>query len=226
MQNHPFKLILFDFDGTLVDSQAMIADTMSKAFTLNGLSPPDPVSVRRVIGLHLAEAIDILLEDQGRRDLVAEVVEEYKRAFFIVRSNPGFLEPMFPGVRDVLEDLMDPGAQLGIATGKGREGLVSSLQRHGLERYFTVLKTADDGPGKPHPAILLQALEETAVVAEEAVLIGDTKYDMAMAKAAGIRAIGASWGYHESAELETAGADILLNDIREMPAALQRLGED
>ena len=220
---HAFRLILFDFDGTLVDSQAMIAQVMATAFARHHMAPPDPVSVRRVIGLRLEDAIEQLLEGQTGHALIGDVAATYKQVFFRIRAEPAFLEPMFPGVRQVLDRLSGTAPHLGIATGKGRRGLVESLRRHRLDRYFTVLKTADDGPGKPNPAILRQAMAEVGVPADETLLIGDTQYDVAMAKAAGVRAVGAAWGYHEHVELEAAGADVVLADIRELPDALEAL---
>jgi phosphoglycolate phosphatase len=220
LPSHPFKLILFDFDGTLVDSQALIGTAMDEAFTHCGLAPPPLSEVRRVVGLRLEEAVDRLLPPDRSPTSVEAVAAAYRRAFFRLRSDPDHLEPVFAGVPEVLTDLNRPEVFLGIATGKSRRGLTASLDRHGLAHHFVVLKTADDGPGKPHPAIVEQAMDELGVTPAETLLLGDTVYDMEMAVAAGVRAFGAGWGYHEPHELSAAGAYRVLTRIGELPTAM------
>ena len=221
--SHPFKLILFDFDGTLVDSQALIGTAMDEAFTHCGLAPPPLSAVCRVIGLRLEEAIARLLPPEASPAPVDALAAAYREVFFRLRSDPDHLEPVYPGVPTVLETLNRPEVFLGIATGKSRRGLTASLERHGLAHHFTVLKTADDGPGKPHPEIVEQAMAELGVAPAETLLIGDTGYDMEMAVAARVRAIGAAWGYHEAQELWAAGAYRVLTQIGELPAAISDL---
>jgi phosphoglycolate phosphatase len=218
--SHPFKLILFDFDGTLVDSQTLIGTAMSEAFACCGLTPPPLSEVRRVVGLRLEEAVERLVPPQARQVSVEALAAAYRDAFFRLRCDPDHLEPVYPGVPEVLTDLDRPEVFLGIATGKSRRGLTASLERHGLAHHFVILKTADDGPGKPHPAIVEQAMEEMGVAPAETLLVGDTIYDMEMAVAAGVRAIGAAWGYHEVEELLAAGAYRVLTRIGELPVAM------
>ena len=213
------KLVMFDFDGTLVDSQWAIVAAMEQAFLGVGLQAPEAEPVRRVVGLRLETAVaDLLPEDATEQ--VAEVAEGYRRAFTDLRRQPDFHEPLFPGVREVLDLLDRPEVILGIATGKNRRGLVHSLERHGLRERFAVLKTADDGPGKPHPEILERAMAELGVEPRDTAMIGDTTFDMRMARSAGARALGVSWGYHEVEELSAAGAHCVVQTVEAIPPAL------
>ena len=162
------RLIAFDFDGTLVDSQRAITEAMALAFREAGREAPPAFRVRRVVGLRLEEAIARLLAaDEAAPDgadaagaLVPQISAGYRRAFAGLRDRPDFDEPLVEGAREVIEELDRSGVFLAIATGKNRRGLVASLERHGLGAHFTTLKTADDGPGKPHPGILLDAMAE------------------------------------------------------------------
>lgn len=199
------KLVMFDFDGTLVDSQSVIVAAMSEAFLAAGLAPPEPADVRRIVGLRLETAVARLLPDgmEGRADALSD---GYRKAFFEVRRRPDHDEPLFPGALEALHALDRPDVLLGIATGKGRRGLVHVLEHHGLVERFATLKTADDGPGKPHPAILEQAMAELGVDPGDTVMVGDTVFDVQMARNAGVEAIGVAWGYHEAEELTAAGA--------------------
>ena len=219
------RLIVFDFDGTLVDSQRAISEAMALAFLEAGLAPPTAFRVRRVAGLRLEEAIARLLED-GDCGLVARLAAAYRRSFARLRGQPDFDEPLIEGAREAIERLNHAGLVLAIATGKNRRGLVASLERHGLDRWFTILKTADDGPGKPHPAILLDAMAEAGAEAGETVLIGDTTYDMQMARNAGARALGVAWGYHGADELTDAGAAAILGDFAQLWPLLASLEEE
>jgi phosphoglycolate phosphatase len=151
---------------------------------------------------------------------VAEVAERYRDAFLSLRSRPDFHEPLFPGARAALEALDHPEIMLGIATGKARRGLLNSLERHGLAAYFVTLKTADDGPGKPHPEILERAMAEVGVGPEDTVMVGDTIFDIQMARNAQAHAVGVSWGYHETAELTAAGAARVIDSFEDLVPAL------
>lgn len=213
------KLVMFDFDGTLVDSQNGIVAAMARAFEGVGLAAPDPAAVRRVVGLRLEAAVGALAPQAGP-DAVADLAEGYRQAFFELRTRPDHEEPLFPGARAVLEALGQPGVLLGIATGKNRRGLLASLERHGLSDHFVTLKTADDGPGKPHPAILERAMSELGVEPADTVMVGDTVFDIEMAVNARVGAIGVSWGYHEPGELAEAGADRVIDSFGELLPAL------
>jgi phosphoglycolate phosphatase len=166
-----------------------------------------------VIGLSLDEAVARLA---AAGDPAEKVTEAYRRAFFDLRSRPDFREPLFPGVAAALEALDSAGCLLGIATGKARRGLLATLERHGLGSRFVTLQTADSNPGKPHPAMLLRAMAETGADPDRTVLVGDTSYDMEMARRAGARAVGVAWGYHDRRELEAAGADRIVERCEEL----------
>lgn len=218
---------MFDFDGTLVDSQWAITRVMAEAFAGAGLPAPEAARVRRVVGLRLETAIARLLPDgHGEGDagegdaLTARLAADYREAFFRLHTRPDFHEPIMPGVKKALEALEHPQVFLGIATGKGRRALATSLERHGLSRHFVTLKTADDGPGKPHPQILQDAMAEFGVTPENTLMVGDTTFDMELAINAGARAIGVGWGYHAPQDLLAAGAERVLENFADMTLAL------
>ena len=223
LPDHSFRLILFDLDGTLVDSQMSICSIMGEAFEKMGLEPPDLATTRRGVGLHLDKAIARLLPEEAEDDLVAKLVVSYREAYWARREHSEFNEPLFDGVLDILETLNRPEVCLGIATGRNRRSLDAILEGHGLEKMFVVIKTPEDGPSKPSPEILHQAMAEMGASQEETVFIGDTTYDMQAGRNAGVRAIAAAWGYHEADELAAAGAARVLDDIREVPSALRDL---
>ena len=208
---------MFDCDGTLVDSQAGIVACAQAAFRAEGLAPPSPEAVRRIVGLSLVEAMLVLL---GGRDpdptLGLRLAESYKAAFFAHRSTPGFHEPLFPGTRELLDRLLERGFLLGVATGKAMRGLHFVLEQHGLERYFVTLQTADLHPSKPHPAMLQAAMAETGAAPARTMLIGDTTFDILMARAARALPVGVSWGNHAAAELAEAGAIRVLDRFDEL----------
>lgn len=221
---HPYRLILFDFDGTLVDSQANILGCMAQSFTEAGLAPPAEQDIRRIVGLTLEVAVERLLPD-GEAARVGEICEGYRRAFLSWRQHPDYREPLFPDVRKTLERLSEPEIFLGIATGKNRRGLSASLDHHDLSHLFCTFQTPDTSPGKPHPGMVLRAMEELSCKPEETVLIGDTTYDIEMACNAGINAIGVKWGYHEAHELMSAGAVRVLDRFSDIPDQLRDLAE-
>lgn len=206
MNDQSLRLVVFDCDGTLVDSQFSILSAMHAAWGAHGLDgAPDIAAVRRIVGLPLLESIARLHPAGTAADHDA-LVGFYKDAFFRQRQDPSHEEPLFPGTRSVLETLSRQGYLLAVATGKSRRGLIATLERHGLLGLFDVLKTADDGPGKPNPDILLDAMGELGVAPQDTVMIGDTVFDIQMARQAGTYALGVDWGYHDPAELLAAGA--------------------
>ncbi|MEX1148079.1 MAG: HAD-IA family hydrolase [Sphingomonadales bacterium] len=216
-------LVLFDCDGTLVDSQHMIIAAMDEAFLAHGLTPPDAAAVRRIVGLSLAPAVALLLPpDRAGMELVHDVVEAYKRAFRRMRMDGGE-EPLYPGIEAVIPALAGAGYVLGVATGKSTRGLKAVLKRHGLTGYFETLQTADGHPGKPHPSMVHEAMAETGAVAETTIVIGDTTFDMEMARAARTRALGVSWGYHPPPELLLAGALSVLDQAPDITGTVSGL---
>jgi phosphoglycolate phosphatase len=195
-----FRLVVFDCDGTLVDSQHAIIAAMRVAFRETGIDEPDPAAVRHVVGLTLEEAIRRLMPG-ALPELHRQSAAAYRRAFHIIRSRPDHQEPLFDGIADVVDALHRAGTLLGIATGKSRRGLDATLERHGLREKFVTLQTADMNPGKPAPDMLLNAMREAGAEPAETAMIGDTFYDLEMARNARTAAIGVAWGYHEANEL-------------------------
>lgn len=215
-------LILFDCDGTLVDSQHHIVATMTSAFAACDLPPPPAAAIRSTVGLSLVEAAAELLPGTERRQHEA-VADAYRRAYHAARTHDEADEPLFPGIAEALVALNRAGYLLGVATGKGRRGLEGVLARHGLRELFVTLQTADRSPSKPAPDMVYNALAETGSTAAETIVIGDTTYDMAMARNAGVAAIGVSWGYHPAPALLAAGAAAMIDDIADLPGALAGL---
>lgn len=189
------KLVIFDVDGTLVDSQAKILGAMQHAFDSAGLVLPSREEVLAGVGLSLPILIARLMPDESP-ETHAKLVVGYKEAFFLQRQKGG-LSPLYPGIREMLDRLAGIDHLLmGIATGKSRRGLTALLDGLDMASRFVSTQVADDHPSKPNPSMLLTALSETGMAPEQAVMIGDTEFDMDMARAARIRPIGVSWGYH------------------------------
>lgn len=215
------SLILFDCDGTLVDSQHHIVAAMQTAFAAHRLALPEPDAVRRTVGLPLAVGIERLLPAGA---VLADVVEAYRQAAIAQRLLPDHHEPLFPGLVEVLDSLEAAGHLLGVATGKARRGLDFTLATHGLTGRFVTLQTADVvAAGKPAPDMVLQALAETGADRASTIVVGDTTYDMEMARNAGVRAIGVGWGYHDVSMLQAAGAHCIINNFRELPEVVSEL---
>jgi phosphoglycolate phosphatase len=212
------KLAVFDCDGTLIDGQASICEAMEAAFAMQGVAAPDRTTIRRAVGLSLPQAMRTLLPDSDE-DLRLALVEGYKTAFRAARSDGRLSQPLFAGVAEMLRALAGDGWTLGVATGMSDRGLAHCLADNAIAELFVTLQTADRHPSKPHPAMLQAALFEAGAQASEAVMIGDTAYDMQMAHDAGVRGLGVDWGYHHPRELIAAGAET----VAQSPAQLTRL---
>lgn len=218
------RLVIFDVDGTLVDSQASIVAAMTAAFDAQGLTVPDRAAILSIVGLSLDHAMLRLVPEQDA-ETRARLVQGYKDAYFTHRTEQGAAHsPLFPGVAAMLDHLADqPKLLLGVATGKSRRGLDALIEAHGLERYFVTRQVADDHPSKPHPAMIYAALDETGIAASDAAMVGDTSYDMDMAHAAGVPGLGVSWGYHAPEALQNARA--VIDRIDDLPPALDKIWE-
>jgi len=209
------RLAVFDCDGTLVDGQASICEAMDSGFAAVGLPAPDHHDVRRIVGLSLPQAIRLLAPEAAQADQ-AQIVEGYKQAFRDSRSQGRMQEPLFAGMAELVADLRRDGWLLAVATGKSDRGLQSCLAVHGISDHFVSLQTADRHPSKPHPAMLQAAMADALARPENTVMIGDTSFDMDMARAGNVRAIGVDWGYHTVAELRTAGAVAVATSARHL----------
>jgi phosphoglycolate phosphatase len=217
------RLIIFDVDGTLVDSQGDIIAAMRHAFTCAATPPPTHAAILGIVGLSLDHAMRRLAPDLPAATH-AKMVNWYKEAYMDLRIKTGAAQssPLYPGARATLEALhTTPENILGVATGKSRRGLDKLLEAHDLAGFFTTLQVSDFHPSKPHPAMLEAALDETGIAAPDAVMIGDTSFDMDMAAAAGVTGIGVSWGYHPVKALTAARH--IIDDFHALPDCLDTI---
>lgn len=219
------RAVIFDMDGTLVDSQGDILGAMNAAIEAEGLPAIDREAVLGIVGLSLDVAIPRLLPDADHTTC-ARVVQGYKDAYMDLRKLNGAAQssPFYPGARAALDALCArDDVLLGVATGKSRRGLDKLIESHDLGGVFTSQHCADDHPSKPHPSMLSAAFGDLGVEAGDAVMIGDTSFDMDMARAAKTRFVGVSWGYHPRHVLSQA--DMIVDRFDELERALDRLWE-
>jgi phosphoglycolate phosphatase len=211
------KLAIFDIDGTLVDSRRIIHEAMLQAYDRCGLPDPGFDRIRKVIGLGLRQAF-AMLEPDAPEEMLTQLEAAYVEAFVIFRETHEGREPLYDGALDLLEQLHRDGWRLGVATGKSRRGVANIFRMHALDRLFHASVCADDGPGKPHPFMVQENLRLTGAHPAKTIVIGDATHDMAMARAAGVRALGVCWGFALADELREAGAD----EIHECYGSLTR----
>lgn len=214
------RLAIFDCDGTLVDSQAIICRAMREAFAMEKLDPPDDGATRRVVGLSLTEAMRALLPEADH-GLHVRLGETYKRAFQALRAAGHVEEPLFPGIAEALEVLHDAGCMLAVATGKSDRGLRHCLEVHDIAHYFVSLQTADRHPSKPHPSMIVQAMADAGTEPANTAMIGDTSFDIGMGINAGCLTVGVAWGYHDPEELFDEGAHFVADRPSQLPEILK-----
>jgi phosphoglycolate phosphatase len=207
------KLVLFDCDGTLVDSAGTIHETMRRTFLHFNKPEPAQAATKSIMGLTLDIAIARMDGKPHVDDEALAMTAYYKSLFTVVRQAPGYQEaPLFDGIRAVVERLSAQDEILiGAVTGKSRRGLDSMLDAHGFRPHFKVSRTADDCPSKPHPAMVTECCDEMGMRPEQTIVIGDAIYDMQMAKSAGAKAIGVSWGSGTAEQLLDSGADAVVH---------------
>ncbi|WP_374449650.1 HAD-IA family hydrolase [Stella sp.] len=218
----PIRLVLFDCDGTLVDGRHAAVAAMAAGFAAAGLPPPAEAAVCRVGGLSLEDALRRLLPADAPDELHRRAAAGFRAAFAAQRARPDGGEPLFPGIADALVAMEAAGCLLGVATGMARRPLLALLDAHGLRRRFVTLQTADDGPGKPAPDMILRAMAETGAEPGSTAMVGDTTYDMEMARNARVAAIGVAWGHHPPPMLTRAGARC----VAAAPVDLPRLASE
>ncbi|MEO0402584.1 MAG: HAD-IA family hydrolase [Pseudomonadota bacterium] len=216
------RLVIFDVDGTLVDSQADIIASMHAAFDDQDLTPPMRTDILGIVGLSLDVAMHRLAPEADN----ARLVQAYKDSYAELRQAGGAASsPLYRGAREMLDQLRGRGdLMLGVATGKSKRGLDSLIKVHGLSGLFDTRQVADFHPSKPHPSMIHTALAETGVAGGNAVMIGDTSFDMDMAQAAGVPGIGVTWGYHPRENLGSARQ--IIDDFADLPAALDAVWSD
>ena len=215
------RLAIFDCDGTLVDSQANICRAVEEALGEAKVDVPSRDRIRRIVGLSLVEAMSALLPEASPADHV-RLAQLYKDKFFAMRQSGALAdEPLFDGVGALIERLANDGWQLGVATGKSDRGLTHILAAHGLTHHFVTLQTADRHPSKPHPSMIETAIAEAGADPAQTAMIGDTSYDILMARNAGVRAIGVAWGYHPADELVAAGAHSVALEVADLATHLE-----
>jgi phosphoglycolate phosphatase len=214
-----FPFAVFDIDGTLVDSRAIITSCMDAAFVAAGLPAPGYEKTRRVIGLSLGVGLQQLApytEDGSR----ARLLEAYRDVFFTLRQDPAMASPMYEGADQLLTDLVERGWTLGIATGKSRRGLDAMMEQFGWYDQFATHWCADDGPGKPHPHMVLENIRVVGADPAKTIVIGDSEHDMAMGVAAGASTFGVSWGFGTREEMLAAGALSVADTMDELAHGL------
>ncbi|WP_068314013.1 HAD-IA family hydrolase [Polycladidibacter hongkongensis] len=218
-------LVLFDCDGTLVDSQDSIMYGLRAAFAALDLPQPTRAQGLSIVGLSLDEAF-LQLVGEERADIVPAMSDAYRKAAIARRTRGEDLSPLYPGAKAALEVLSTrDDVLMGVATGKHSRGVAHMVTEHGLEGKFLTVQTADRAPSKPHPAMIQQAMDELCVTSENVVMIGDTTYDMQMARNAGVAGLGVNWGYHERDALLQAGAFKVLEQFDALlPALSEKFG--
>jgi len=208
------KLVIFDFDGTLVDSRKLITESNRVVFGQFGLSPPSEDESFSLVGMSLEL---VLLQLAGPDAPVEKMVAAYREVLPLLRADAAYAEVPFDGANELLAALAERSdVRLGIATGHASHAIVPALERFGWQRHFCTVQTADKAPSKPHPGMILQALSEAGVRAEDAVMIGDTAFDIEMARGADVRGVAVSWGYHRPDRLRDAGAWRVVNGMSEL----------
>lgn len=209
-----FDLILFDVDGTLVDSQHTIVACMETAFAQHGLPIPAAAAIRHTVGLALVDGVAQLLGalPKGAGQDPYPIADSYKQAYHARRTAvpPHPVDPLYPGTKALLDRLLGEDRLLGIATGKSNRGVSIFIETHGLHRHFVTQQTVDTAPGKPDPTMIRQAAADAGTIPSRVLMIGDTVYDMQMARAAGAVALGVAWGYHAPQALTADGARAIL----------------
>lgn len=216
------RLIVFDMDGTLIDSGAIIAEHMAATFIEHGLVAPTRAQSNMVIGLTLDIAMRRLADCD--EDTALTLANTYRRHYRAMLDAGERHEPLYAGAADALGRLRRmETALLGIATGKALHGASRILALHGLSDHFITVQTPDHNPSKPHPGMMLRACSETGIDPSRAVMIGDTTFDMELGVAAGAKTIGVTWGYHNRALLEASGANIIIEDYADLDAAIEEV---
>lgn len=215
-KENKYELLVFDWDGTLMDSAAEIVAAMQTAIADIGLPKREDWQMRELIGLGMTEVLDRLFPELDSAN-VMQLLGAYRKRY----STPGGGAALFAGVAETITGLGNAGYVLAVATGKSRAGLDKVLAKTELEPHFRFSRCADEAASKPAPDMLLDILLRSATEPKRALMIGDTEYDMAMAVNAGVPAVGVACGVHDAVRLRAAGAMTVLEDVRALPGWLR-----
>jgi phosphoglycolate phosphatase len=214
-----YQLLIFDWDGTLSDSARHIVAAMQEAIAALNLPPRSDQAIRELIGLGLVDAMQRLFPELDVDD-VLRLLGEYRR---IAPASLAHEAPLFAGAHEALRQLQEQGYLLAVATGKSRPGLNRSFTAHAfLKPMFITTRCADETADKPDPMMLREILAETGLRPEQALMIGDTDYDIHMARALNMPSLGVGCGVHEPGRLLRAGASAVLDNVGAVPAWLSR----
>jgi len=215
------KLVIFDCDGTLVDSQHLIVEAMNMGLAANGLAALPRHEILSIVGLSLPQAIQTLLPGHGP-DTISAVTDGYRDGFTLLRKERDH-EPLYEGIEEVVDALaVRDDVVLGIATGKSIRGVDRLLAHTNWQNRFITIQTADTNPSKPHPGMIETAMREAGTDPAGTVMIGDTTFDLEMARNAGVASIAVGWGYHPLEALEQQSADHYAHHARELLPLLDR----
>jgi len=216
---HPdYKLLIFDWDGTLADSIGRIVEAMHVAAVRSDLPPRDDLAVKGIIGLGLPEAIRTLYPEIADDELIA-FRQHYADHYIALEAEPS---PLFAGVVESLEAFRAQGYHLAVATGKARRGLDRVLRAHGWEEYFDITRAADETASKPHPLMLEQILAHCGVSPEQALMVGDSSFDLLMARNAGMGSVAVSYGAQSLEALRAFEPRLTIDSFLELHAWLDR----
>ncbi len=212
MKQKKYDLIIFDWDGTILDSEAHIVRSMRAAIEEQGLASPDDQHIRHIIGLSLPQAILTLFPDLSRAQ-VDRLSDRYRQHFF---NDANQASELFDGVGDVIRDLHAEGYYLAVATGKGRRGLDEALQTTGLQPYFHITRCADETRSKPDPQMLDEILTDLDIEPSRAVMVGDTSYDLDMAKNINMDSVAVTYGMHDKTHLQQSHPTYFIDTIHQL----------
>ena len=204
-----YELVIFDWDGTLMDSTARIVDCLQKSAVAAGLDEPVADQARQIIGLGMQEGFEQLFPDASQAQ--AEAMIAHYRDEFVHRNRTS--HQLYPGVMDWLAGKVSGRLLLAVATGKSRAGLDREIAVHGMGAFFVASRCADECFSKPHPQMVLELLDETGIEADHAIMVGDTSFDMEMARAADVDCLGLSQGAHTEEQLRRSGASVIVESF-------------
>ncbi|KTB63565.1 MULTISPECIES: HAD-IA family hydrolase [Pseudomonas] len=217
--SHPdYKLLIFDWDGTLCNSIGRIVDSMHAASTRSGFELRTDLAVKGIIGLGLPEAIRTLYPRISDAELVT-FRDHYADHYIALEATPS---PLFDGVKQALEAFRAEGYHLAVATGKARRGLDRVLKAHGFEDYFDITRAADETASKPHPLMLEQILAHCGVAPRQALMVGDASFDLMMARNAGMDSVAVSYGAQAAEALQAYEPRLTIDHFSELQAWLSR----